>query len=103
MFRLVIEKGDSLEVVLDTPNHEEIPSAIERLDPEWVIMSSPAKSGGRGSLNTYLNDYPSVRFILLSPDNRNIKLKWQASLEADLTNLSLQDFLHILAKDLQHT
>ena len=103
MLRHLIDKADNLEVVQELPNHEEISAAIERFDPEWVIASLPANSSTHGWINDCMADYPSVRFILLSPDNANIKMKWQTSYEEDLTNLSIEDFIHILEKDLQHT
>jgi len=102
MLQRVINKADNLEVVQETPSHEELHSAIERFDPEWVILSPPDNNTVHGWKNTLLADYPSVRFILLAPDN-SIKMKWQTSYEEDLTNLSLRDFIHILEKDLQHT
>ncbi len=102
MFQRVISKAAHLEVVQEFPNHEELPSAIERFDPEWVIVSLPFNYVARGRINACMADYPAVRFILLSPDNRNIKMKWRTSYEDDLTNLSLKDFIRILEKDLQH-
>ncbi len=103
MLRHVINKGDNLEVVQELLNQEEIPAAIERFAPAWVIASLPASNGKPGWINDCIADHPSVRFILLSSDNANIKMKWQASDEADLTNLSIKDFIYILEKDLQHT
>ena len=92
MLQRVINKADNLEVVQEIPDHEELPSAIERFDPEWVIISLPYNNSVHGWINTCMADYPSVRFILLSPDNSSIKMKWQTSYEEDLTNLSLKDF-----------
>lgn len=103
MFHHVIDKADNLEVVLDTPNQEELPSQISRLAPEWVILSLPYANHGKSWINTCTEDYPSVGFILLSPDNHNIKMKAQRHAEEDLTNLSLRDFIQILETDLQPT
>lgn len=103
MLRRVINKADGLEVVQEIPNHEELPSAIERFSPEWVILSLPFNNGGHSWIDTCISQHPSVRFILLSPENSSIKMKWQRSYEEDLTNLSLKDFIHVLEKDLQHS
>ena len=110
MLHRVINKADNLEVVQEIPNHEELPSAIERFDPEWVIVSLPYSNNAHSWINICMANYPSVRFIFLSPDNSSIKMKWQTSLRAsgqayeeDLANLSLKDFIHFLEKDLQHT
>lgn len=101
MLHRVINKADHLEVVQEVPNHEELPFAIERFDPAWVIVSLPFSNHMQDWVNNCVANYPSVRFIFLSPDNRSIKMKWQTSFEEDLTNLSLGDFIQFLEKDLQ--
>jgi DNA-binding NarL/FixJ family response regulator len=101
MLQRVINRAEGLEVVQEISNPEEISSAIERFSPEWVITSF--HHGDHSQIGTWLARYPTVRFILLSPENSSIKMKWQTSYEEDLTNLSLKDFIHILEKDLQRT
>jgi DNA-binding NarL/FixJ family response regulator len=103
MLHRVINKADHLEVVQEVPNHADLPFAIERFNPAWVIVSLPYKDRAQGQINDFMADYPSIRFILLSPDDKSVKMKWQNSYEEDLTNLSLRDFIHFLEKDLQHT
>jgi DNA-binding NarL/FixJ family response regulator len=103
MLHHVINKADNLEVVLETPNDEELSSAIEKFDPAWVIASLPANPQLPSWLNRCTEHYPAVRFILLTPNNDRIKMSGQASYEEDLTNVSLKDFIDILEIDLQHT
>jgi len=103
ILRRVISKADNLEVVQEIVDQAELPSAIEGFDPEWVILSLPSNTREPEGISAYAAEYPSVRFILLSSDNRRITMRWQASSEEDLTNLSVKDFIHILEKDLQHT
>jgi DNA-binding NarL/FixJ family response regulator len=95
----VISRADNLEVAQEISDQKELPSAIEKLDPEWVILSLPVNDHAQAWANAWVADYPSVRFIFLSSNNGSIK----TSYEEDLTNLSLPDFIHILEKDLQHT
>jgi chemotaxis response regulator CheB len=103
ILRCVIDKANDLEIVQEVASPEELSSAIELFSPEWVILSWSSNNGGQNWLDTCMTQYPTVRFILLSPGNRNIKVKWQTAYEEDLTNLSLKDFIQILEKDLQHT
>lgn len=98
--RRVISKADHLEVVQEILNREELPSAIERLGPVWVILSCTKEAFGW--IENCMAAYPAVRFIVFSPDNHFIRMKWQDSYEEDLTNISLKEFIHILEKDLQH-
>jgi hypothetical protein len=103
MLHRVLDKAEHLEVVQEILRHEELGTAIERFDPEWVILSSPSNQDAHNWVDTCMANYPSVRFIFLSPDQRGIRMKWQSSYEEDLTNLSLSDFIHVLEKDLQQT
>ena len=103
MLHRVIDKAEHLEVVQEVLHQEELPAAIEKFDPEWVILSSPFNYDTHSWINTCMANYPSVRFMFLSPDQHSIKMKWQSSSEENLTNLSLSDFIHILEKDLQHS
>ena len=101
MLQRVIGRSGNLEVVQEMPSDEELPSAIERLDPECVILSLPRHGNADNWINACMTAHPYLRFIFFSPDSRSINMKWQASYEQDLTNLSLNDFLQILEKDLQ--
>lgn len=102
ILKRAIDKTDHLEVIGEVTAQEELPSAIEYSDPEWVITSLPLDSRVGRWLDTCMAAYPAVRFILFSHDGRGITMKWQTSYEEDLTNLSLRDFVHVLEKDLQH-
>jgi hypothetical protein len=103
MLQHVLAKGEHLEVVQELPTQEEVPSAIEQFDPEWVILSMPDNQEWQRWIDTCTRDYPSVRFIFLSPESHTIKLKGQRTYEEDLTNLSLKGFMDILEKDFQPT
>jgi hypothetical protein len=101
MLQHVLNKADHLEVVRNLPDLEELPSEIERLAPEWVILPVAYNRVGYSRINSCLADYPSVRFIFLSPESNRVKMKWQTSYDEDLTDLSLKDLLDLLERDLQ--
>jgi chemotaxis response regulator CheB len=102
MLHRVIDKANHLEVVQELPSADELRSAINRFDPEWVILSRPFNRHAHDWIDSCMADYPSVRFIFLSPDQNHIKMKWQMSYEEDLPDLSLKEFIQILERDLQH-
>lgn len=99
MLHQVISKTDNLEVVLVTPNQEELPSAIERFEPEWIITSLPSDFHKNNWVDACMEKYPAVRFILLAANHDSVKMKWQASFENDLTNVSLKEFIQILKRE----
>jgi hypothetical protein len=103
MLHRAIDKADQLEVVQELPDWEGLPSALEQFDPAWVIVAQPYRGHPGNPLDSCMEQHPSVRFIFLSPAQNNIKMKWQTSYEEEFSDLSLQEFIHILQKDLQHT
>lgn len=98
MLHHAINKADHLEVVGEVTDYKDILGAIEKFDPEWVIVSTSFSDRFYSSVH----ENPSVRFLFLSPDKNEIK-KWQASYEENYSGLSLKDFIYLLEKDLQHT
>jgi DNA-binding NarL/FixJ family response regulator len=98
-----LDKADRLQVVDEVPNPEELSSSIEKFDPEWVIVSLPYSEYSPRWLRPCLTEYPSVRFVFLSPHQNHIKMKWEISFEEEYPDLSLREFIHILEKDLQPT
>ena len=102
MFQRVIDKAENLEVVQEVIDNADLPIAIQRFCPEWVIVSLPISSPVLDWINICMQEDPSVQFIFLSPENHSMTMKWQMASEEDLSNLSLKEFIYLLEKDLQH-
>lgn len=97
----VIDKSERLEALQEPSNHEALTAAIERLDPDWVIVSSYTNKNGYTRIDSYPGVYPTVGFIFLYPELHTVKLKQQTIYEEDLTNLSVNDFIQLLENDLE--
>jgi hypothetical protein len=102
MLLRVIDRAERLQVVAEVPHHEALPLSIERFEPAWVIVSLPYSNAVRDWVDACIIDHPAVGFVFLSPDRNQIKMKWQTSCEKEYSDLSLQEFIQILEKDLQH-
>jgi chemotaxis response regulator CheB len=103
MLHHVLDQAEHLEVVQEIREQEELSPFIERLNPQWVILTSRAGETTQPWLEDYIARHPSVRFIFVSPDHQRIELRSHASAEQDLANLSLSDFVHILERDSRHS
>jgi DNA-binding NarL/FixJ family response regulator len=101
-FHRALDKAEELEVVQAVINHEDLPFAIQRFCPDWVIISLPISASVLDWISAFIKNDPAVRFMFLSPDNHSIKIKWQTASEAEISNLSLKEFIYLLEKDLQH-
>jgi hypothetical protein len=93
LFHHAIDKVDHLEVVQDVADSRDLPQAIARFDPQWVIISTPF----RVDSHSWTQQYPSVGFLFLSPLENRIQLKWQGSYQ-EYADLSLSDFIDILER-----
>jgi len=103
MLHRALDKADRLEVVQEIHEYRELPSAIRRFDPAWVILSFSYNEKAHSWLDACMEDHPWVRFIFLSPSQNRIKMVWKTSYEEESANLSLNEFIDILEGDLQHT
>ena len=103
MLHRAIDKANHLEVVQEIPDWGELPSALERLHPEWVIVAESYRNPAHNRIDSCMESHPSVRFIFLSPHQNTIKMRWQTSSEAEYSDLSLKEFIHILEKNLQQS
>lgn len=102
MFHRVLDKAEHLEVIQEVINNEDLPLAIQRFCPEWVIVSLPIPSSAQDWISVHMQADPSIRFIFFSPDHHTMIMKWQMAFEEDLSDLSLKEFIYLLEKDLQH-
>lgn len=103
MLHRAIDKAEQLEVVQEIPDWEGLAPALERFEPEWVIVAQPYANPPHNRIDSCMQAYPSVGFIFLSPHQNQIKMKWQMSREEEYSDLTLKEFIHILEKDLQHS
>jgi len=101
MFHRVIDQAEHLEVVREIQNNDEIPLAIQRFCPDWVIVFLPLSDFALNWISASIQSDPSVRFIFFSEDHSRLKVDWQMTSETEISDVSLQEFIHLLEKDLQ--
>jgi hypothetical protein len=96
MLNRILIKTENLIVVQEIANEAQLPTAIEKSDAEWVIMSLPADSNIPKWVDNYINKHPRIRFMAVAADGSWVKMKWLENHEEKLDNLSLRDLIHIL-------
>jgi hypothetical protein len=102
MLHRAIDKTDQIEVVKEIPDWEGLPSALQKFNPAWVIVTQPYSSHPMSQLDSCMEEHPLVRFIFLSPNQNSIRMKWQSSCEEEYSDLSLKEFIFFLEKYPQH-
>ena len=96
MLNRILYKTVNLQVVKEIKDHNKLPTAIEKSDAEWVVMSLPVESTMPEWVDNYIIEHPHMRFMAVAQDGSWVKTKWMESHEEELDNLSLKDLIHIL-------
>ena len=96
MLKRILFKSDKLEVVREVTDPKELISVIERVTPEWVIVSLSFDNRLPAWVDSFMASHPSVHFMALATDGSKIKMKWLEVHEQELNGLSLPDLLQIL-------
>ena len=96
MLNRILVKTGNLKVVQEIENNDKLPTAIDKLDAEWIIMSLPVSSALPKWVDSYIVNHPHMRFMAVANDGSWVKTKWLETHEEELGNLSLKDLIHIL-------
>jgi hypothetical protein len=96
MLNRILLKTKNLRVVREIATHKKLPTEIDKVDAEWVIMSLPVDSQIPEWVGNYIVDHPRVRIMAVANDGSWVKTRWLESHEEELDNLSLKDLIHIL-------
>ena len=99
MLNRVLLKTDRLKVVQEVAEQKDLPAALEQQEAEWVLLSLPADSQIPEWTEPYLKEHPLMRIMTIAADGSWVRVKWMESHEERITNLSLQDLIHILESD----
>ena len=95
MLRTIIYRADHLELVKKAFGNEELPSAIEKVEAEWVILSLQFDKSFPAWVDQYALKHPSIRFLAIFPGSSKVKFKWM-DYEENLEDLSLDELIRIL-------
>jgi hypothetical protein len=99
MLHVIFGKTEHLQVVREVSDQEELPSAIEKLEAEWLVISLPFDKGIPNWVDHYISEHPFTRLLAVSTDSSKVKMKWLEPHEENLDDLSLNDLIHILESD----
>ncbi len=96
MLHVIFYKAEHLQIVREISDQEELPSAIEELEAEWLVISLPLDKGIPNWVDQYISKHPFMRLLAVSTDSSEVKMKWLEPHEENLEDLSLNDLIHIL-------
>ena len=100
MLKRIFEKSDDLEVVGEVTDIKNLPHLIREKKAQWVILSTPPEESVPRWIETIISEQPEVRFLSVSNDGSEIKIKWYEPHEKIIKGLSLQDLITILQEEL---
>ena len=100
MLKRIFEKSDDLEVVGEVTDIKNLPHLIREKKAQWVILSTPPEESVPRWIETIISEQPEVRFLSVSNDGSQIKIKWYEPHEKIIKGLSLQDLITIIQEGL---
>jgi hypothetical protein len=99
LLRHVIEKAPNLLVAAETDDADELPSMVDQIDAEWVIVSLSAQGRMPNVVEPLLRQHPSLRILGVAVDSGWTRVKWIEAREEVLDNLSEDGLIAVLETD----
>ena len=96
MLKRIIVKSDELSIVREVVDQKDLPSVIESIHPDWVIISLAFDEYLPAWVDSLIASHPSIRFLALATDGSKVKMKWLELHEQELSGISLPDLIRIL-------
>jgi chemotaxis response regulator CheB len=96
ILRRVIEKAEHLEVVGEMASLRNLNEKMGETNPDWVILNDEQSEKNLEIINELMNTHPSVRFLTVNTEGSQVRMRWLAPHEKNLSGLSLADILKVL-------
>ena len=96
MLRTVIHKNDQLVMVQKVDSFEELSFAIDEFGADWIVVALPLGNNVPAWVDSFIQDHPLIRFMIIFAESGKIKMKWLETHEEEVEDASLTDLLHIL-------
>ena len=99
MLNRALHKSDYLKVVKEITSQNDLPDAAEQHEAEWMVISLPPDTQFPEWIDAYLKRHSSMRVMAFASDGSGIRMKWLEKREKSISDISLQDLIHILESD----
>ncbi|MBN1666749.1 MAG: hypothetical protein JW862_06660 [Anaerolineales bacterium] len=96
MLSNIITKNEQLEVVQELPGLAQIPAAMEKFQPDWVIAAPVDHDLPITALHAIMARHPETRLLLFPLENSAIQLNQLEIRKQTLQGLSLSQLLKII-------
>ncbi len=97
MLRRVIEKARYLEVAGEMDDLQNLSQKIKETNADWVIMDYEQDAKNISIINKLMEGHPSIRFLTVTTDGSQVRMKCLGFHEENLSDLSLAEILKVLA------
>lgn len=98
MLRRVLEKTRYLRVVGEMVDLRNLGKKITETNADWVIVDNDQDKRNRGTINELMKAHPSVRFLTVTTDGSQVRMKRSGFHEKNLSDLSLAEILSVLGQ-----
>jgi DNA-binding NarL/FixJ family response regulator len=92
----VFDKASGVQVVCEISDLAELPDAVERTDPQWMIVPLWQQGKLPGVVKSILAQHPSIKVMGMAANGSAVAIERPGTQEQPLRNLSLGDLLAVL-------
>jgi chemotaxis response regulator CheB len=96
----VIEKSAGLEVVGEIADVNQLPIALEKTKPDWIVYFLSPGNTLPESIKTIMKKNPAIRILEISMNGGQVKIEWLGLREKQLNDSSLEGITDLLRSNL---
>lgn len=97
----LIQRDKHLQMVRKLDGRGGPPSAITESETDWVVLTLPLGNEIPPWVDQLIEEHPALRFMAIFAGSGKIKIRWPASHEEEVEDISLADLLEILEREPQ--
>ncbi|MEJ2600382.1 MAG: hypothetical protein P8Z00_18750 [Anaerolineales bacterium] len=94
----VIKKAKHLEVVGELADLQDLNKKIVETEPDWVIVNDEQDEKNLEMIAELMNAHPTIRFLTVTTDGSQVRMRWLEPHEKNLSGLSLAEILNVLTQ-----
>jgi DNA-binding NarL/FixJ family response regulator len=95
LLRRVLDKAPGLQVVSEIADLAELEDAVEKTDPQWMVVSMWQQDRLPDAVKSILAKHPSINVMGMAANGSAIAVKRAACPERPVCDLSLGDLLAV--------
>ena len=96
ILKRVIERDASLHVIAEIDDIIKVPTVIEHVDTDWIILAIPPQKPIPKIIDQLLRERPELNCLIVATDGSQVRLRRIEAHETPLNKENLEELLAVL-------